>query len=772
MNKITFAVETERILQILASEIYDSPFALLRENLQNAYDAILMRVAIDGTRLVDRSIYITIGGKSLVISDDGIGMSEETLRQNFWRAGSSGKRSEFAQRAGVIGTFGIGALANFGVCTKITVETRHMENSQTLSSTAIRSDLAIAEECISLDIINDERSCGTILYIELDTNFSLTVEESKDYLEQYVRFLPVAVFINGEKVSQQSYSEVISEKRLGYIALEQRKIESCNYTASIQTFYNSQGQVLVELKDIRFGDSEVQGELFLVQQGGQLFALRNFFGLAPVPIAGQYQFGGVANLLFLKPTAGREALSRESIEHLNRIVTMVETEVSQDIAGTEAADKNNGFLNHILQNNLIDLASNVTASVLPGEKPVAMAGILDYCRPYTPRYYTGRDQEIISSFVSDATPLLHVSQNNPRRPLQIRYITEKLKLELIPDTVSVLRIYKENELTMEEAAFLFRLANTLQEDYLLPDTRPIFAEISHGVPLKAQMDGQTLVIYLSRKWPSLLSVITCYKTAREVFAGFVKDFVRNQIYQKISQYVPSSAKHGADALYKLLQRNKELYKLEEQDRGEIESLLGDYLSGDIKFNEVLLKANKVARIQTQKVSKAQVGSVEQEIPDVAESPTQTQDNDGSVVSDTNEFPPQLPILRLEQFTEKKIIVTLQQYKNLNNFGTFLGLSDRLFKRDGDFFRHAHTTKIMWANHRVIYIFTAFPENLSMYYDIELKEPLEDKSTFGGMFPTTTIFLNNRIFVPIPRELETAFRVEDRPKEFFIRFDIL
>ncbi len=42
-NGIVFQVDTERVLQILAKEIYDSPLALLRENAQNAFDAIKLR---------------------------------------------------------------------------------------------------------------------------------------------------------------------------------------------------------------------------------------------------------------------------------------------------------------------------------------------------------------------------------------------------------------------------------------------------------------------------------------------------------------------------------------------------------------------------------------------------------------------------------------------------------------------------------------------------------------------------------------------------------
>ncbi len=40
-NGIVFQVETDRVLKILTRDIYVSPLALLRENVQNAYDAAL-----------------------------------------------------------------------------------------------------------------------------------------------------------------------------------------------------------------------------------------------------------------------------------------------------------------------------------------------------------------------------------------------------------------------------------------------------------------------------------------------------------------------------------------------------------------------------------------------------------------------------------------------------------------------------------------------------------------------------------------------------------
>jgi len=118
-GKIKFQVEAQRIIQILSSEIYDSPYALLRENIQNAYDAILMRAIQPEWNIEEGSINVSIDVHEVTVSDNGIGMDRDTLMNNYWKAGSSGKNSETARKAGVIGTFGIGAMANFGVCSSL-----------------------------------------------------------------------------------------------------------------------------------------------------------------------------------------------------------------------------------------------------------------------------------------------------------------------------------------------------------------------------------------------------------------------------------------------------------------------------------------------------------------------------------------------------------------------------------------------------------------------------------------------------------------------------
>ncbi|MGE3844983.1 MAG: ATP-binding protein, partial [Vicinamibacterales bacterium] len=120
-DKIPFAIDISRMISLLAEQIYPTPFALLRENVQNAFDAILLRQQLG--QVFDATIDISIEPQRVRVADNGIGMSRDDLRNHFWRAGSSSKNTDAARAAGVVGTFGIGAMANFGIADRLTVET-------------------------------------------------------------------------------------------------------------------------------------------------------------------------------------------------------------------------------------------------------------------------------------------------------------------------------------------------------------------------------------------------------------------------------------------------------------------------------------------------------------------------------------------------------------------------------------------------------------------------------------------------------------------------
>jgi molecular chaperone HtpG len=762
-SKIVFEVETSRVLELLSKEIYDSPLALLRENVQNAYDATLMRCTHDSTDIREAEIRITLTTDQLVIEDDGIGMTEEVLRNNFWRAGSSGKRTDLARRSGVIGTFGIGAMANFGVCSRLRVETRSVESDITLVSVAEKSKLSFSQECIELDHVKDDREPGTTLTVDLEPESRLDEGQATAYLKSYVAYLPVKVLINGEIVSQKDYAEIDPR---GLSSLGEKEGSLNGYDAVTHVWMDYNGQVVARVTGVKLQGNEVKGDAILGQASGQLMGLRNYFGLAPIPVSGNYQLGGVANLSILQPTAGREALSRDSIAHVHNLVALTENVITELVAGTDAADKNTAFLQHILSGNRLDLADRVSIVVQPDDVSVPLGQVADFCKGKKSHYYSGNDGSIIRSFSGPDLRLLLVSQSNPRRKLQLHYLTQKLGVPEVPDSTTVLRVYAPNELLREEAAFLARALATLSDDYLLADAMVEFADISHGVPLKFEKQGSMLRLWIARDGSSVKPVVMSYHTAYEVFGGFVKDYVRNHIYPQITKFVPSSTREGVDALARVLQKNRELYRYEESELGDIEPLLGEYLAGDITLAQVLSVAKSVGRPSTQIVRKEHVGSLEEAIPDMAEP------LDVAQPAVKLQFEATPPIMREDLVSHLKILKTNNTHPQLNAFEMFLGLSEKLVKREGDFFRYPHTTKIIWAGHRIVYIFAEAAGVITLYYDIELREPLEEKAAGGGMFATTTIILKNRIYVPVPVGLESAFKLVDGVKEFFVRFDVI
>lgn len=764
-SKLSFQIEVRRVLEILSNDIYDSPYALLRENIQNGYDAILMRMQLCNPGTFEPKIIVNIDSKYITIEDNGIGMNNEVVTNNFWKAGSSGKNNEIAQKAGVVGTFGIGAMANFGVCKSIKVITHYAEGDETIETYANRELLSITEKCININTYEEKREAGTQIIAELDDALNLTVQGAISYLNPYVKYIKIPVIINGTVISQNKYTDVFEVKPENLYKTESYSISTPNNISfTLQLNYTNQNIVKILCTNIFRNWQPIIGEISLSQGGGGIYGLRNYFGLAPIPVSGFFNLGGVVNLSILHPTAGREALSRESIEFVSQIISKIEAKIAESISDLELSDLNTGFLNYISSNNKFELAKKIKIVVQPNDERWNLDKIAPIVGDKKVYYYAGRDSSTILQFGNENSYLILLSQDNPRRRIQLEYI-KRLRVEEVPDKARIQNVFETKELSFPEVTLILRITNTLNEDYLIPDSKVFIATISHQVPSLVEYKDSTVLIYLSRQSSAVQQVLQIYSTDWSLFGSFVKDFVRNHLYQKFSAYVPSSTRQGADALHKILMRNRELYKYEYSDLGALESLLSEYVSGDIDFPDVLKKSTTIIRTHSQFVRQNQVGTVEQEIPSIIE-------NNAADKITFDEYGPVPPIIRRETRTDKKILKTDKPYPHLNNFTLFLSLSDKIFKSQQEFFLEPHTTKVIWSMHKVVYIFTHASNNLSLYYDIELKEKLSDESTGGKAIPTTTIITENRIFIPIITELNNYFDIHEGTKEFYVRYDVI
>ena len=83
---IPYRVEIKNIIELLASQIYQTPLALLRENCQNAFDAILDR-QWRFSDFDDPQITVDIREDRIQVTDNGIGMTPEELNATLLESG-------------------------------------------------------------------------------------------------------------------------------------------------------------------------------------------------------------------------------------------------------------------------------------------------------------------------------------------------------------------------------------------------------------------------------------------------------------------------------------------------------------------------------------------------------------------------------------------------------------------------------------------------------------------------------------------------------------
>src|SRR5437867_2832494 len=113
-DRVPIGINFRRVLETISAQIYDTPMAFLRENVQNAVDALRMQGAEFPDQPSAGSVSITISENTVTITDSGIGMRRDELQNLFWTMGASGKNTPLARQAGCVGHFGVGGFANFG----------------------------------------------------------------------------------------------------------------------------------------------------------------------------------------------------------------------------------------------------------------------------------------------------------------------------------------------------------------------------------------------------------------------------------------------------------------------------------------------------------------------------------------------------------------------------------------------------------------------------------------------------------------------------------
>ena len=191
MIKKEFQTESKRILDIMVNSIYTNREIFLRELISNASDAIdkLCYVSLTDENVgMNRDDFvITVKAdkpsRTLTVTDNGIGMTEEELENNLGVIAKSGSlqfKQDMAEKGGdttdIIGQFGVGFYSAFMVSQRVTVVTRAYGSEKGLKWVSSGADGYTIEEV-------DKDTVGT--EITLDLKPDTENEKYDEFLDEY-----------------------------------------------------------------------------------------------------------------------------------------------------------------------------------------------------------------------------------------------------------------------------------------------------------------------------------------------------------------------------------------------------------------------------------------------------------------------------------------------------------------------------------------------------------------------------------------------------------
>ncbi|MBL8813203.1 MAG: ATP-binding protein [Planctomycetaceae bacterium] len=502
-NSKSFSVgmDFKHVHKTISEHVYETPLAFLRENVQNALDAIRMQAHADGKDSSDPSyeISIVVTPDECVIRDNGIGMSADDLRVYFWTIGASGKRTEEAKAAGCVGMFGIGGFANFGICDVLTVTSR--KNGESTGTLTRLSQNDIDSATNELPTVHAEDSAeadprGTIV----SGHFKKQVnpEELKSYIVSFVRYAREKVSFNDNGViSQKDYFD--DDANDGLVAIDDapRHWKSGDLSLGIQ-FYRTQNHaaLVAKVSSLKLGEESVRFQARLRLEGGSLDVLKRGFKLCATSISTQIGISGRVDCDRMTPTAGRDSLNSESINLLQRVAALVEeVGVTHILASRELLAQHVRIYRYVAQKGWIEKLGLADVNMADGS-----ISQLDSIRTRAAQgvgvFFGAHQKQALSQIMQARGNIVVLLQGDRHRQSALQaYLTSYCKAK--PFTGIVEFQEKYTGLDRFERVFISELEMTINSEFDIRDVEITAGKLTEDIPVYLSEDRLTRPLRIS-----------------------------------------------------------------------------------------------------------------------------------------------------------------------------------------------------------------------------------------------------------------------------------
>ena len=220
IKKGGISVETNHIFPIIKKWLYSEKDIFLREIVSNATDAITKLKRLSSLGQYDGgdekySVTVTLDkdAKTLTVSDNGIGMTEEELEKYICSIALSGaldfiqKYEDQNQNNGIIGHFGLGFYSSFMVSDTVEIITKSYAGDGAVHWTCNGAGEYEIESCE-----RDGHGTDVIMHISEEENEYLDKYKIREILDKYCSFMSVDIFFKEEDSSEDKKEETEDDK--------------------------------------------------------------------------------------------------------------------------------------------------------------------------------------------------------------------------------------------------------------------------------------------------------------------------------------------------------------------------------------------------------------------------------------------------------------------------------------------------------------------------------------------------------------------------------
>ena len=208
---LSFQAEVAQLLKLVTHSLYSNPEIFLRELVSNASDACdkLRFESLNNAALLegDPDLKVRISfdkdAKTLTITDNGIGLSEQEAIDNLGTIAKSGTRDFVANMSGdqkndsqLIGQFGVGFYSGFIVADRITVESRR---AGLPSNEGVRWASEGTGEFEVAQIERAERGTSITLHLKEDAQEYLNAYKLKGVVNKYSDHISLPILMEKEE---------------------------------------------------------------------------------------------------------------------------------------------------------------------------------------------------------------------------------------------------------------------------------------------------------------------------------------------------------------------------------------------------------------------------------------------------------------------------------------------------------------------------------------------------------------------------------------------